>query len=318
MSNLVIEAEAICKTYGKFHALNNIDLKVRESGVFGFLGPNGAGKTTLIKILLGLLTPNSGNIQIFGKDLFLHRNEIVRQVGAIVEAPVFFEFMTAYQNLYYLSRLSGKISKDKITQTLKIVGLEDVAEKTVDTYSYGMKQRLGIAQALLPENKLIFLDEPTNGLDPHGILGVRKLLRTLCDEYGITVFLSSHLLSEVEQICDYVNIINKGKKICDEKISDLKNAYNSVEIQVPASDKKLFIEFANEKKLEILSVPEEEKYCCFSIKGEENMIPGLCRELVKADISIIKISKHQKTLEEIFVSLTGKNNTDDPTDLFRV
>ena len=318
MSNFVIEEEAICKTYGKFRALNNIDLKVKETGVFGFLCPNGAGKTTVIKILLGLIAPDSGDIKIFGKDLFLHRNEIVRQVGAIVEAPVFFEFMTAYQNLYYLARLSGKISKSKIMKTLQIVGLEDVAEKTVGTYSYGMKQRLGIAQSLLPENKLIFLDEPTNGLDPHGILGVRRLLRTLCDEYGITVFLSSHLLSEVEQICDYVNIIDRGEKICEEKISDLKNEYNSVELQVTNSGKARFQELARGKQLEILSETEEDGYCGFSIKGEENIIPDLCRELVKAGIDIIKISKHQKTLEEIFVSLTGKNNAADASDLFRV
>ncbi|MCJ8330337.1 MAG: ATP-binding cassette domain-containing protein, partial [Lentisphaeria bacterium] len=202
----ILTARNITKRYGKQYALKDIDLTINEGEIFGFLGPNGAGKTTFIKIMLGLATPHDGELELMGVDIFRNRKAAIQQVGAVVEAPIFFEYMTAYENLSYLVALSKKISRERILDVLDMVGLSAAVNKKVGAFSYGMKQRLGIAQALLPDTRFLILDEPTNGLDPHGISGVRKLIRKLTSELGITVFLSSHLLIEVEQICDRVCI----------------------------------------------------------------------------------------------------------------
>ncbi|NQZ71175.1 MAG: ATP-binding cassette domain-containing protein, partial [Lentisphaeria bacterium] len=202
----ILTARNITKRYGKQYALKDIDLTINEGEIFGFLGPNGAGKTTFIKIMLGLATPHDGELELMGVDIFRNRKAAIQQVGAVVEAPIFFEYMTAYENLSYLVALSKKISRERILDVLDMVGLSAAVNKKVGAFSFGMKQRLGIAQALLPDTRFLILDEPTNGLDPHGISGVRKLIRKLTSELGITVFLSSHLLIEVEQICDRVCI----------------------------------------------------------------------------------------------------------------
>ncbi|MFZ2653548.1 MAG: ABC transporter ATP-binding protein [Victivallales bacterium] len=314
MSELAIKARGVRKTYGRFVALKNIDLDVKAGVVYGFLGPNGAGKTTLIKILLGLSIPKDGEVEIFGKDLFLERNTILKSVGAVVEAPAFFEYMTAYENLYYLTRLSGPVSREKIEDTLKVVGLDDVAGKRVGAFSYGMKQRLGIANALLPENKLIFLDEPTNGLDPHGILGVRQLIRRLCRDSGITIFISSHMLAEIEQVCDYVTIIDRGEKVCEAKVSDLVERQSRIEFKT--GDAERGAEFFRKGNVEVIEERKHYDSSVFILKGHETEIPELARRLVSAGIGILKISKHKDTLEDVFVEITGKNKTDSASDRF--
>ena len=315
----VIEVRGLTKHYGKIKAVTNLDLNVKTGGVHGFLGPNGAGKTTVIKTLLGLVTPNAGRISIFGQDLFSNRSAIMRKVGAVVEAPVLFEDFTAYENLFYLSRFSDihgvKVSKTLIDETLETVGLAEASRRRVKTFSYGMKQRLGIAQTLLPKNELIFLDEPTNGLDPHGIVGVRRLIKRISSELGITVFLSSHLLSEVEQVCDYVTIIDYGVKIREAKTSDLMAERNLIELITPSSS--AFDAFASERNLHVVSRDDEgEARARFVFEGIESDIPKLTAGLVSADIPILRIGKHQNTLEEIFVELTGKNPDNSTADRF--
>lgn len=306
MSNLAIQAKGISKTYGKFRAVDNIDLNVKEQTVYGFLGPNGAGKTTVIRILLGLLHPDDAEIKIFDQDLFHNRNNIMRHVGAIVETPAFFEYLTAYENLYYLANLSGPITKKRIFEVLEIVGLEKVSDKKVGEFSFGMKQRLGIAQSLLPYNELIFLDEPVNGLDPHGIVDIRNLIKRLCNENGVTVFLSSHLLLEVQYICDYVSIINKGVKICEEKVSDLLSRETYIELQT--NDIEKFNNYANEKDFNILKTTDiDDSSRKYVIQDHHTAIPELVKKLVAADISIQQINRHEKNLEEIFVELTRNN-----------
>jgi len=312
----VISIKGLTKKYGKLTAVADLDLEVQSGVVYGFLGPNGAGKTTVIKSILGLTTPTCGEISVFGKNLYLERNEIMRKVGAVVEAPALFADFSALENLTYLTRFSAQIPKSKILDTLDLVGLGHVGKQRVGTFSYGMKQRLGIAQALLPDNKLIFLDEPTNGLDPHGILGVRNLINRLSSEFGITIFLSSHLLSEVEQVCDYVTIIDKGIKICESKVSDLVTEREHIEIIVDQNSG--FAKFAEKEKLKILKEEDMNgaSQALFMIEGKEEDIPELNRKLVNNKIDIYRISKHQNTLEEIFVELTGKDTGPSVSDRF--
>jgi ABC-type multidrug transport system ATPase subunit len=319
MSEFALEVKGLTKHYGEVKAVTDLDLNVKTGVVHGFLGPNGAGKTTVIKSLLGLVTPDSGVVSIFGSDLFSNRSGIMKKVGAVVEAPVLFEDFSAFENLFYLSRFSDirgeRISKKLIKETLDTVGLSEVADRKVKTFSYGMKQRLGIAQALLPENELIFLDEPTNGLDPHGIVGVRRLVKRISSELNITVFLSSHLLSEVEQVCDYVTIIDCGLKIRESKTSDLMAERNLIEL-VTASPSE-FETFASRKKLKIVACDDEDgDRRRFIFEGIESDIPVLIPELVAENITISHVGKHQNTLEEIFVELTGKNRGNSAADRF--
>ncbi len=314
MNDAAIKVRGLRKSYGKFAALKNLDLEVKAGVVYGFLGPNGAGKTTLIKILLGLSIPDSGEVEIFGKDLFLERNSILKSIGAVVESPSFFEYMTAYENLFYLTRLSGIVEESKIREALDTVGLKDAGDKMVGAFSYGMKQRLGIANALLPENRLIFLDEPTNGLDPHGILGVRRLIRRLCSERGITFFISSHLLSEVEQVCDYVTIIDRGEKICEARVSELVDRQSRIQIKTPDADR--ISVFFRENDIGVYDEKRHGETAVFLVKGSEESIPDLARKLVASGIGIMKIGKHNDTLEEIFVEFTGKNRTGSASDGF--
>ena len=316
MSENIITVKNLTKMYGKIKAVSKLDLEVNVGEVYGFLGPNGAGKTTVIKSILGLTTPTSGEISVFGKNLFLERNTIMRNVGAVVEAPALFVDFSASENLTFLTNFSSPVSKKKIEETLELVGLSHVGKQRVGTFSYGMKQRLGIAQALLPNNKLIFLDEPTNGLDPHGILGVRNLINRLSSELGITIFLSSHLLSEVEQVCDSVAIIDKGIKICESKVSDLITESEHIEIILGKGNS--FAEFAKKANLKICNNESVENgdNDAFVVEGKEHSIPELTRELVKSKMDIFSIRKHQNTLEEIFVKITGNDKSHTGSDRF--
>ncbi len=314
MSKTVIKIKGLNKSYGRINAVSDLDLEVEEASVFGFLGPNGAGKTTVIKILLGLVVPRSGEVEIFGRDLFRERDMIMKNVGAVVEAPALFEYMTASENLFYLAKLSGGADRAAVERTIQTVGLEQVADRKVKTFSYGMKQRLGIAQALLPQSSLIFLDEPSNGLDPHGIVGVRKLIRKLSRELGITVFLSSHWLSEVEQICDEVVIIDKGVKVCESAVSDLVRRHSNLALKTP--DIERFRNFAEKEDIRILELKGESDIGLVVFEGAEEDVPGITAKLVGENIRVLSIGKHENSLEGIFVSLTGKDQADFVADRF--
>jgi ABC-2 type transport system ATP-binding protein len=308
---MAIAAKNISKSFGKFKVLENLDINVKKGTVHGFLGPNGAGKTTAIKVLLGLISPDSAEIEILGHDLFVERDAIMSKIGAIVEAPAFFEYLTAWENLYHLSKLSFyKVDKTAIEKTLETVGLSKVRNKQVRKFSYGMKQRLGIAQALLPDNKLIFLDEPVNGLDPHGIVDVRNLIRRICKEHEVTVFLSSHLLSEVEQTCDSVTIIDKGCKVCEGKVSEIMERHECIEIVTP--DAGAFKDYATAKGIKILSETKEKNGHRFLLSEKEERIPELAEDFAEKKIKIFRLAKHKKILEDIFVELTNsKDNRPD-------
>jgi ABC-2 type transport system ATP-binding protein len=233
----IIELTGLTKKFKDLTAVNNLNLNVYRGDVFGFLGPNGAGKSTTIRMMLSLIKPTQGDIKLFGKSLNENRTEILKKVGAIVEKPDFYLYLTAYQNLEILGKISGAdVSKKKIMEMLDLVGLAKRYKSKVKTFSHGMKQRLGLAQALLHDPELIILDEPTTGLDPQGMKEVRDLVLYLSGEKGKTVFLSSHILREVEIIASRMIIINKGTAQVEGTVKELLDTQNvsaSLEVDKP-------------------------------------------------------------------------------------
>jgi ABC-type multidrug transport system ATPase subunit len=224
LSEQIIEVRGLTKKFKNITAVNNLDLNVYRGDVFGFLGPNGAGKSTTIRMLLSLIKPTSGSIKIFGDSIKENREAILRKVGAIVEKPDFYLYLSAYKNLEIFGKLSGAdVSNKKIMEMLELVGLSKRAKSKVKTYSHGMKQRLGLAQALLHDPELIILDEPTTGLDPQGMKEIRELILYLSRTKNKTVFLSSHILREVELIATRMIIINKGSAQVEGTVNDLLN-----------------------------------------------------------------------------------------------
>jgi ABC-type multidrug transport system ATPase subunit len=228
----ILQTLGLGKRYGKRWAVRDLDLQVRRGDVFGFLGPNGAGKSTTIRMLLSLITPTAGRIELFGRSLPGHRREVLSRIGGLVERADLYLYLSGRKNLEIVGALKGGVKRSAIDDVLDIVGLSDRGNDRVKTYSHGMKQRLGVAQALLGDPEFIILDEPTTGLDPQGIKEVRELVGRLSRERGITILLSSHLLSEIEQTATSMAIINGGVLAVQGSVSDLLNSSeNSVRIE---------------------------------------------------------------------------------------
>jgi ABC-2 type transport system ATP-binding protein len=217
---LVLATHQLCKRYGDRLAVNHLDLQVYQGEIFGFLGPNGAGKTTTIRMMLGLITPTSGTVEVLGSEVTAHRAEVLPRVGALIEAPALYDYMSGRDNLRAVSLVLGGVPELRIDDVLEIVGLQNRQRDRVKTYSLGMKQRLGVAMALLQDPDLLVLDEPANGLDPAGIVEMRDLMRQL-SAAGKTIFISSHVLGEVRQICTRVAIMNLGKLITESSVEEL-------------------------------------------------------------------------------------------------
>ena len=299
--DLIIKTTNLVKRYKNLTAVNELNLNVYKGDVFGFLGPNGAGKSTTIRMLLTLISPTSGNIEIFGKPLKNNRKEILSKIGAIVEKPDFYKYLSAYKNLEILGKISGAdVSKKSIMKILEMVGLEKRADSKVKTYSHGMKQRLGIAQALLHDPELIILDEPTTGLDPQGIKEIRELILKLNKDFGKTIFLSSHILKEVELICNRMIIINKGQEKVEGLVSDLLNKkIEDVSFKVSDSEKSkdLLINSNFDEKIKNKK-PDE-----ITLSLEKNEISEVNKLLVQNNIDVFEIHPH-KSLEEYFLKIT--------------
>lgn len=229
--DVVLEARNLTKKFKNIIAVNNLSLKVFKGDIFGFLGPNGSGKSTTIRMFTSLIYPDSGEIFLFNEKLTANNKSILRRVGAIVESPDFYLYLTAYKNLEILARMYGiSPTRNEIMEILEFVGLAQRWNSKVKTFSHGMKQRLGIAQALLHNPDLIILDEPTTGLDPQGMKEIRELVISLSKEKGKTIFISSHLLYEIEMIANRMIIINKGQKVIEGNVKDLLNSENSIYI----------------------------------------------------------------------------------------
>src|SRR4030095_5192440 len=229
----IIDVSGLTKSFNEITAVDNLSFTVKEKGVYGFLGPNGAGKSTTIRMLLSLIRPTGGEIRIFDLDLSTHRREILQRIGAIIEKPDMYKYLTAIENLNLFATMSGlKLKRKQLMDKLEKVGLAERADSKIKTYSQGMKQRLGIAVALVHDPDLIILDEPMNGLDPQGIADIRNLINHLSKDLGKTVFISSHLLSEIEQVADSLLIIHKGRKIAEGSLQELLNPEKSrIEIE---------------------------------------------------------------------------------------
>lgn len=297
----IIEVESLTKSYKNLLAVDSLALNVYKGDIFGFLGPNGAGKSTTIRMLLTLIRPDSGSINLFGKSLKIERKSILGNIGALVEKPDFYNYLSAYKNLEILSRLSAKeIKKKRIMEILEIVGLASRKDSKVKTFSHGMKQRLGLAQTLLHDPELIILDEPSTGLDPQGMKEIRDLIIRLSKEENKTVFLSSHILSEVEHIANRMIIINKGKSIVEGSVQELlKSSELKVTIEVTELEaaKNLVSSSGWVNKLD--SVSNNQMY--FKISSEE--IAELNKYLVQNNISVNAVIP-KRSLEEYFLKIT--------------
>ncbi|MCR3761572.1 ABC transporter ATP-binding protein [Clostridium felsineum] len=297
MNNYIVETKELVKDFKGFKAVKGIDLKIKKGTIYGFLGPNGAGKSTTIRMLLGLVKPTSGSIKVLGENIETEREEILKNVGALVESPSYYAHLTAYENLE-ITRKILKLQKSEITRVLDFVKLSEVRNKKVKEFSLGMKQRLGIAQALMGDPELIILDEPTNGLDPSGIHEIRDLIKALPKEKGSTVIVSSHILSEIELMADEVGIIKKGELLYQGTIEKLRQG-NTSKILVQVSNKEEAIDLLIKRGYKIKE--ENEKLW---IKGESLTAAKLCKELVLSGYDVNYLCDEGKSLEDMFLSLT--------------
>ncbi len=301
----VIEILGLTKKFKSLTAVSDLDLTVYRGDVFGFLGPNGAGKSTTIRMMLSLIAPTSGTIKIFGKSIISDRIDILRKVGAIVEKPDFYKNLTAYKNLSILGRLSmGDISRKKIMEILELVGLDKRYKSKVKTFSHGMKQRLGIAQALLHDPDLIVLDEPTTGLDPQGMKEIRDLLILLSREKGKTIFLSSHILSEIEIVANRMIILDKGKKVVEGKVSELLNE-NKLKVTFEVDNKNTARTLIEGTSWNDKIYSNIDNKIVFILEPEE--ISPLNKFLVENNVSVSAVIP-TRSLEEYFLNITEKNN----------
>lgn len=300
MPKVILSVKNLSKSFGKRKAVDNLSFEIRAGEIFGFLGPNGAGKSTAIRAMLSLIKPDSGDIEIFGKSIRKYHNSALQEVGALVERPDFYEYLSAYKNLSLLAAMD-KVSKERILEVLEIVGLADRAKDKVRAFSQGMKQRLGIAQALLSKPKLLILDEPTNGLDPRGMKEVRDLIQKLAEE-GITILLSSHLLHEIEQICTTMAIINLGKLIKIGSVHDLLNESDTFITEItaePVVKAKTTLE-----SLEYVSNVVESSGT-LKVRIANKDLSQLTRDLVNANVDVSAIIP-RTSLEDYFLSLTDE------------
>lgn len=301
--NQIVSTHNLSKRYGNAYRVNDVNLSVCEGDIYGFLGPNGAGKSTTLKMILGLTRPTDGKVTVFGKDFEANRRLILSQTGSLIESPSYYGHLTGLENMRVIQRLRGVPDKN-VLEALKIVRLENQKDKKVSQYSLGMKQRLGIAMALLSFPKLLILDEPTNGLDPAGIGEIRELIKSLPQRYGITVLISSHLLSEIEQIATSVGIINDGMMMFQGSMDALKNKSRPT-ISIKTRHNRFAHEILSAKGLS--SLQHEDSLMFESLTDEQ--VTQANKSLVAANIDVLRIEEHKKNLESIFLDITGKERS---------
>jgi len=296
----IVQTSNLSKLFKKRWAVNNLNLEVRRGDIFGFLGPNGAGKSTTIRMLLSLIRPTRGNVSLFGHPLSSRRFDALKRVGGIVEKPDFYLYLTAKKNLEVIGALQGGASSKRISEVLDLVGLGSRAEDKVKTYSHGMKQRLGIAQALLGDPELIVLDEPTSGLDPQGMKEVRQLILHLSRDRKKTIFLSSHLLSEIEMVANRMAIINKGELVVQGEVSKLLEEGEQYVMIKGEPAKEIRTILRAERKI-VRDFTEHDGQ--FDVKMAFDDVPALNKRLVRAGVDVRALVP-RRSLEEFFLSIT--------------
>ena len=303
MSEAAMELVDVRKTIGKKEIIKGLSFTIQKGEVFGFIGPNGAGKTTTIRMMVGLMKLTDGDVLIQGNSIKSNYKEAVREVGAIVENPEMYPFMTGEQNLSHYARMIPGITKDRIKEVVEIVGLDKAMKEKVGRYSLGMRQRLGIAQALLHKPSILILDEPTNGLDPAGIREIRRYIRKLAEENNVAVIISSHLLSEIELMCDRIGIIKNGELVATQQVHENVATDNLMQVKIEVSP--------SEKAIEILKTEFkiqaalEGANLLFQLEKEK--IPEVINVFVKHDISVYQVSITKASLEDKFFDLIGEN-----------
>ncbi|MEK4971151.1 ABC transporter ATP-binding protein [Niallia sp. FSL R7-0648] len=300
MSDYIIETSNLTKKFGKFLAVDQVNLLVPKGGIYGFLGPNGAGKSTTIRMLLGLIKETKGEVKVFNKSIKDDRITILSRIGSMVETPSYYGHLTAYENLEVTRKILGA-EKKEIERVLEIVKLTEVRNKAVKKFSLGMKQRLGIAQALLGKPELLILDEPTNGLDPSGIIEIRELIKSLPKDYGITILISSHILSEIELMATHVGIINKGRLLFQGSMNDLREKQKEV-IQLeaePRAEVETYLKNAG------ISFESDTNYLYLEPNYQAAKVN---RELIMNGYDVHQLMMKKNSLEEIFLSITGKES----------
>lgn len=297
----IIQTHDLCKQYGNALRVSHLNLNVPEGSIYGFLGPNGAGKSTTLKMILGLVRPTAGSIRVLGKDMdSANRLSVLRQVGSLIESPSYYGHLTGEENLRIVQTLRG-IPEKNIREVLQIVRLDGQREKKVAHYSLGMKQRLGLAAALLGYPKLLILDEPTNGLDPAGIQEMRELICDLPGRFGMTVVVSSHLLSEIDQMANHVAIIREGELVFQDSLEALHGRsrhHLALRTTNNAVARRLLAE-------QSMPCEEENGYLILPILSDE-VAAQLTAFLAGNRLGIVRLEERQKSLEDIFLDLTGK------------
>jgi len=299
MNQFPIETRDLSKTFDSRIAVDRLSLQVQAGDVFGFLGENGAGKSTTIRMLLGLVKPSSGQVSLLGYDVPQHRQQALRKVGAIVDAPAFYDNLTGLENLRIFSGLTGQVASHRYREVLGWVNLAGRENDKVRVYSHGMRQRLGLAQALLPQPELLILDEPTDGLDPQGIREIRQLLVDLAQQHGLTIFLSSHLLHEVERICNRIAIIDEGRMLYQGTVRSLVEPDLQFKIRTDRTEQAF--QFLSEGlKLSVFRNEKDHLY----LKISETDIAAVNNSLVSQGFQVFEISRHASSLEDIYFRLT--------------
>lgn len=299
----ILQTNNLTKTIGGKDLVKNVNLHIKKGEIYGFLGPNGAGKTTVMKMITNLWKPTGGNIEIFGETLTPQSYEVLKRMGSIIEFPTFYNHMTGYENLRLHCEYMGYYKHDSIENALDMLDLTDAAQKPVKNYSLGMKERLGIARAILCKPELLILDEPTNGLDPAGMKQIRDLLKTLCEEYGITIMVSSHILSEIESIADTIGVINHGmmiKEIGMKEIEEMSLAY--IELTV-ANPKKAAYVLSDKLGISNFKIIGNNT---IRIYDQHISTQELSKVMALNDVEVMALGKQSETLEDYFLKMTAE------------
>lgn len=302
MNDQILMTNDLTKRYKKHMSVDGLNLRIKRGQIYGFLGPNGAGKTTTIRMLLGLIKPTKGNIEVFGQSLKKNRIQILQRIGSLVESPTYYGNLTGRENLEAVRRLRD-LPEKRVNEVLEIVRLTKVANRLTKEYSLGMKQRLGIAAAMLSNPDLLILDEPTNGLDPSGIQEIRELIKEL-PEAGMSVLVSSHLLSEIDQMATQVGIINNGKMIFQDSIERLRQKQNPL-LRVGVSD---VIKANAILKEQGIKADLQDDFLWLS-QTEPAFVSEINSTLVHSGVSVYRLEEVKRTLEDIFLELTGSEGS---------
>ncbi|SDR05551.1 ABC transporter ATP-binding protein [Virgibacillus salinus] len=303
MSNAAIELIDLKKTLGKKEIIKGLSFSIDRGEVFGFIGPNGAGKTTTIRMMVGLMQITDGDVHILGNSIKTDYKEAISEVGAIVENPEMYPFMSGWQNLMHFSRMIPGVTKERIHEVIRLVGLEKAINEKVKKYSLGMRQRLGIAQALLHKPSVLILDEPTNGLDPAGIREIRKYIRALASEENVAVIISSHLLSEIELMCDRIGLIKNGELVATQDVNAATDQDSASPVQMEVTP----IEHAIKILKSNHDIDATSENGTITIQSERDTIPSIIKTLINNDVLVYQVSITKSTLEDKFFDLIGEN-----------